>query len=137
MESYPRFLQDVGRGRGPVPFPCTPSPDRARPKSVRNAPGLKCQGCPRPFKVLLELASQRRWEELSSWSFLRWVLSYLQLRTNSLGLLRQNHCGASGQAQRPRGVALVDANFHETAGTDIRKRLGAIALRKCIYYLAH
>src|SRR6266699_5042045 len=63
MESYPRFLQDVGRGRGPVPFPCTPSPDRARPKSVRNAPGLKCQGCPRPFrgarvKVLLEVTKQ-------------------------------------------------------------------------------
>src|SRR6266568_3363694 len=50
MESYPRVLQDVGRGRGPVHFPCNPSPDRARPKSVRNAPGLKCQGCPRPFR---------------------------------------------------------------------------------------
>jgi len=33
-----------------VPFPCTPSPQRGGRKTVRDVPGLNCQGCPRPFK---------------------------------------------------------------------------------------
>jgi len=35
-----------------LPFPCTPSPTgkgAKTVKSVRDAPGLKCQECPRPF----------------------------------------------------------------------------------------
>ena len=34
------------RGRGSLPFPCTPSPPGNEGKSVRNVPGLKCQVCP-------------------------------------------------------------------------------------------
>src|SRR5205814_6689883 len=42
------------RGRS-VPFPCTLSPHRSRSSCVRDLPGLKCQGCPRPFTLLLIL----------------------------------------------------------------------------------
>jgi len=44
-----RGFDKVGAGEGDrSPFPCTPSPRPRGPKSVRDAPGLKCQGCPRP-----------------------------------------------------------------------------------------
>lgn len=39
------------RGRGSIPFPGTPTPRRPGIKSVRHVPGLKCQACPRPYRV--------------------------------------------------------------------------------------
>src|SRR6266567_8048364 len=40
------------RGRERIPFPCTPSPYRNAPECVRDVPGLKCQGSPRPYILL-------------------------------------------------------------------------------------
>ena len=42
------FLRGWCRGRGSLPFPCTPSPHSNGRKSVRDVPGLKCQTCSRP-----------------------------------------------------------------------------------------
>src|SRR5215471_18349600 len=52
-------------------------------------------------------------------------------------LLGEDHCGAAAQPQRPRGAALVYANLDETAGANIRKRLGAIALRERFHEFTH
>jgi len=40
------------RGRGILPFPCTPSPRCSRAKCVRDLPALKCRGCPWPLIAL-------------------------------------------------------------------------------------
>src|SRR5256885_7121335 len=49
MAKSQRLQQRGCRGRGrSVPFPCTLSPHRSRSSCVRDLPGLKGQGCPRP-----------------------------------------------------------------------------------------
>jgi hypothetical protein len=53
------FLRGWCKGTGSVPFPCTPSPRSNRGKSVRNAPGLKCQTCSRPFIVAVTARLKR------------------------------------------------------------------------------
>ena len=67
-------------------------------------------------KVLCELSVRRiKPKGLPTCAFLKWVLCGLQLKTYDLRLFREDDGGAASQAQRPRGVAFVHANFHEPA----------------------